>query len=255
MRHALRIVIAIICLIKVLPGAAQETSEPTARAIAFVDVDIVRPAHDRIDRHQTVVLRGQKISAIGPGASLQPPPGVREIDARVSYLLAGLAEMHAHVPHQPATDEYLQDVLFLWAPNGITTIRGMNGEPSHLELREGRERQEFLGPRLLTAGPPFIGKKIKTAEGTSRLVIGQHEAGYGFIKVHMGSTVARRMRQPPGPAQTVTCRLPGMSRQRRICRAPWSSARRQSIISILTGRRWSATTRMSLISIMDCLVV
>lgn len=186
MRNAVRIMIGIILPGIAFPVAAQEVVRSSASSIAFVDVNIVRPENARIDHHQTVVISGKKITAVGPTAHLQLPPGAQRIDARGAYLVAGLAEMHAHVPHQPASDEYLQDILFLWAANGITTIRGMNGEPSHLELRDRLERQEILGPRLFTAGPPFIGKKIKTAEEARKLVIEQHEAGYDFIKVHMG---------------------------------------------------------------------
>lgn len=186
MRKVVRIIIGVILPGIALPVAAQEVARSSASSIAFVDVNIVRPEHARIDRHQTVVVSGKKIIAVGPTADLQPPPAAERIDVRDAYLVAGLAEMHAHVPHQPASDEYLQDILFLWAANGITTIRGMNGEPSHLKLRDRLERQEILGPRLFTAGPPFIGKKIKTAEEARKLVIEQHEAGYDFIKVHMG---------------------------------------------------------------------
>jgi imidazolonepropionase-like amidohydrolase len=181
-----QIVIALILLGIAPHGTAQEVDDFSTPSIAFADVNLVRPEQGRIDQHRTVVVSGTKIIAVGPTASLQPPPGAKLIDAGGAYLVAGLAEMHAHVPHQPASDEYMQDVLFLWAAHGITTIRGMNGEPSHLELRGRLARQEILGPRLFTAGPPFIGKKIKTGEEASRLVIEQQEAGYDFIKVHMG---------------------------------------------------------------------
>jgi len=186
MRYADRIVIAVILLSIGATGVASESAQPATSSIAFVDVNIVRPEHDRIDRHQTVVVSEMKITAVGPVATVQPPAEALTIDAVGAYLVAGLAEMHAHVPHQPASDEHLQDILFLWAANGITTIRGMNGEPSHLELRDRIDSQELFGPRLFTAGPPFIGKKIKTAEQARSLVIEQQEAGYDFIKVHMG---------------------------------------------------------------------
>ena len=186
MRYVNRFGIAVILICVALPGVTQVAGPSATSSIAFVDVNIVRPQSAQIDRHQTVVVSGTKITAVGPAATVLAPPEARTIDARGAYLVAGLAEMHAHVPHQPASDEYVQDILFLWAANGITTIRGMNGEPSHLKLRDRIDSQEILGPRLFTAGPPFIGKKIKTAEDARRLVIEQQEAGYDFIKVHMG---------------------------------------------------------------------
>ncbi len=129
MERAVRISIGVILLGIALPVATQEVARSSASFITFMDVNIVRPENAHIDRHQTVVVSGKKIIAIGPTANLQPPPGAQRIEAHGAYLLAGLAEMHAHVPHQPASDEYLQDVLFLWAANGITTIlaRGFPG--------------------------------------------------------------------------------------------------------------------------------
>jgi len=186
MRYTARTVIVSLLLGIALHALAQDVVRSAPASIAFVDVNIVRPDNARVDEHQTVVVSGQKIITVGPAAGLSPPAGSRIIEARGGYLVAGLAEMHAHVPHQPTTDEDLQDVLFLWAANGVTTIRGMNGEPSHLVLRERLAKQEVLGPRLFTAGPPFMGKKIKTADEARRIVIGQQAAGYDFIKVHMG---------------------------------------------------------------------
>jgi imidazolonepropionase-like amidohydrolase len=186
MEYANRIIVAVILLGITAPGTTQEAVRSAMSPIAFVDVNIVRPEKARVDHHRTVIVSGKKITAVGPVDTVQLPPEAHSIDARGAYLIAGLAEMHAHVPHQPASDEYVQDVLFLWAANGITTIRGMNGEPSHLGLRDRIDSQEILGPRLFTAGPPFIGKKIKTGEEARRLVIEQQEAGYDFIKVHMG---------------------------------------------------------------------
>ena len=82
--------------------------------------------------NQTVVIKDGKIAAIGNKAKYSNNALV--IDGTGKYLIPGLAEMHAHVP--PIDDlEPMKEVLFLFAANGITTIRGMLGHPKHLELR------------------------------------------------------------------------------------------------------------------------
>lgn len=176
-----------IALIVVLTGiAASADADDGPPTFAFVNAGIVRADANRVEPGQTIIVTGTRIIEIGPSTELLPPPGAVVIDAGNAYVSPGLAEMHAHVPHHDAGETYLHDVLFLWVANGVTTIRGMNGEPEHLELRDRIARGEVLGPRLLTAGPPFIGRRIKTAAEAGTRAAAQADAGYDLIKVHMG---------------------------------------------------------------------
>ena len=47
----------------------------------------------------TVIVRGERIEAIGPSAKVQVPVGATRIDGRGKFLLPGMAEMHAHIPN------------------------------------------------------------------------------------------------------------------------------------------------------------
>src|SRR5690606_29989411 len=117
----------------------------------------------------TVVVRGERVESIGPAADTEVPAGARVIDGTGRYLVPGLAEMHAHVP--PGDDpRYVEEVLFLYVANGVTTARGMLGERSHLELRERLERHEMLGPRLYTSGPSLNDNSIESPEDAARMV-------------------------------------------------------------------------------------
>lgn len=157
-----------------------------AEITVFKGVHIVHPDQNRIDRDRTVIIEGERILKIGNVDKVDVPQRASIIDGNGSFLLPGLVEMHAHVPRGKQADRYLEDVLFLWVANGVTTIRNMNGETAHLELREQIAAQEILGPRMYTAGPPFMGKRIKTADEANRIAADQIAAGYDLIKVHMG---------------------------------------------------------------------
>jgi imidazolonepropionase-like amidohydrolase len=74
--------------------------------------------------------------------------------------------------------------------NGVTTARGMLGEPAHLGLRERIRRHEIAGPRLYTSGPSLNNQTATSAEAAARLVREQAAAGYDFIKVHPGPSRA-----------------------------------------------------------------
>lgn len=102
------------------------------------------------------------------------------------YLIPGLTEMHAHVPPVRVGDQSVRDTLSLWLAHGITTIRGMLGEPGHLQLRQQLADSEFAGPRLFTSGPSFNGNSVASPAQARRRVLAQQEAGYDFLKLHPG---------------------------------------------------------------------
>lgn len=86
------------------------------------------------------------------------------IDGKGNYLLPGLAEMHAHIPDKAWDDPLVQETLFLYLSNGITTIRGMLGNEVHLPLREKAANQEILSPRIFTSSPSLNGNTVTTPE-------------------------------------------------------------------------------------------
>lgn len=168
-----------------LLGAAAAAQDVTVfRNVAVIPLDA-----DRVLEAQTVVVRGERIESILPAARAEIPAGARVIDGTGRYLVPGLAEMHAHVPGG-GDSRYVEEVLFLYVANGVTTARGMLGEPSHLELRARIARHEVLGPRLYTSGPSLNDQRVGSPADAARMVREQAAAGYDFVKVHPGPTRA-----------------------------------------------------------------
>ena len=163
----------------------QELIDSRQREIVIQSVNVVPMDSEQILIDQTVIIKDGKVSAIGK--KLKYSKDALVIDAKGKYLIPGLGEMHAHVP--PVDDlEPSKEVLFLFAANGITTIRGMLGHPRHLELRSKINSGEILGPRFFTTGPSFNGLSVKTAEYGAEMVLKQKEMGYDFLKLHPGLT-------------------------------------------------------------------
>jgi imidazolonepropionase-like amidohydrolase len=102
--------------------------------------------------------------------------------------MPGLSEMHGHVPGRQSAS--LQRILDLYVANGVTLVRGMLGQPAHLELRQQILDQEVLGPRLFTSGPSFNGNSVTSPEQAAEMVRAQKAAGYDFLKIHPGLTRA-----------------------------------------------------------------
>lgn len=153
-----------------------------ADIVAFVDVNVIPMDQERMLEGQTVLVEGDRIMAIGAADEVDVPAGATQVEGAGRYLMPGLAEMHGHIPG--SNDRaYAEDVLFLYVSNGVTTVRGMAGDPLHLELRERTASGELLGPTIFAAGPGFGGHNAGTPEEAERLVHEQIEAGYDLIKV------------------------------------------------------------------------
>src|SRR6188508_1858791 len=119
--------------------------------VAFVDVSLIpmTGTAPSVLPNRTVIVRDGRIAQIGATGSLTPPAGATVIQGSGKYLMPGLAEMHAHLPGANAPAQLAHDILFLYVANGITTIRGMLGAPSQLDLRRQTASGELLGPTIL----------------------------------------------------------------------------------------------------------
>ncbi|MCH8477518.1 MAG: amidohydrolase family protein [Wenzhouxiangella sp.] len=106
--------------------------------------------------------------------------------SQAGYLIPGLAEMHAHVPQMRLGEQLVQDTLMLYLAHGITTIRGMLGEPGHLALRQQLAAGEVIGPRFITSGPSFNANSVSSPSAARAMVRAQAEAGYDLLKLHPG---------------------------------------------------------------------
>ena len=170
----------------VLVLSTSATAQESATYV-FGDVNILTmEAAESIDNRTVVVMDG-RIAAIGSPGDVEVPPDAVAIDAAGRYLMPGLAEMHGHVPG--AVDrQYLEDVLFLYIANGVTTVRGMQGREGHIELRGQIDRHEVLGPRFITSGPALNGNVVDGPDEARLFVLDQADAGYDFIKLLRGLT-------------------------------------------------------------------
>ncbi|HEY0625337.1 MAG TPA: amidohydrolase family protein [Allosphingosinicella sp.] len=163
------------------PAAAQ-----TQSVYAITDVTVVPMDRERLIPGQTVIVRNGRIERIGPAGSISVPAGAVRVEGRGRYLMPGLAEMHAHVPPNPADVQWTEDVLFLYAANGVTFARSMLGAPHHLELRAKAERGDIVSPRIYTSGPSLNGNSVSSPEAGARMVAEQKVAGYDTMKIHPG---------------------------------------------------------------------
>jgi imidazolonepropionase-like amidohydrolase len=150
---------------------------------AFVNVNVVPMTSERVLAEQTVIVQDGVIITIGGVDAVRVPADATVVDGTDRYLMPGLGEMHAHVSGEGPD---LDRTLVLFAANGVTTIRGMLGQTTHLKLREDLDSGRRFGPRLITSGPSLNGNSVNGARDAERQVREQHAQGFDFLKIHPG---------------------------------------------------------------------
>lgn len=161
----------------------------SAQTLVFQNVNVIPMTGEKILVNQTVVVRGDRIDYVGT-AKFKMPDGTKVVDGTNKFLIPGLAEMHGHIPPPTAAADVIEDVLFLYAANGITTVRGMLGHPGQLDLRAKALRGEIVSPTLYLAGPSFNGNSINSVDEAVAKVKQQKKEGWDLLKVHPGLTLA-----------------------------------------------------------------
>jgi hypothetical protein len=157
----MRTLCVFVCALACSAVGMGSQNPPAPLVTAFVNVNVLPMDRNTVLTNQTVVVRDGQIVSLGP-AGAAVPGGARQVDGRNKFLMPALAEMHAHIPGGNASDEAIERTLFLYAANGVGTIRGMLGHPRHLTFRERVAKGELFSPRIYTSGTSF---NDKTAGG------------------------------------------------------------------------------------------
>lgn len=170
-----------------------QAQEPPAPSVTvFADVTVLPMTSPAALRNQHVVVRDGVVAYVGPSDDiLTTPADALVVSGRGRYLMPGLAEMHAHVPPGASfPSEAVSDILFLYLANGITTIRGMLGSPYQIPLAQALARDEVQGPNFYVGAPSLSGGTVRAPEDAERLTSAHAEAGYHFLKIHPGVSLA-----------------------------------------------------------------
>ncbi|HEX7917520.1 amidohydrolase family protein [Rudaea sp.] len=178
----LRFIAALSIVLLLQPTGARADAEP-AKTTAFVHVNVVPMDRERVLRDQTVLVRGDRIVAIG--RKVEVPTDVARIDGHgTAWLSPGLADMHTH--SQTKND------LAVYLANGVTTVLNMGDARAGFvdKIVPAVNHGEVPGPHVYTSflvdgSPDYNGFVVRTPEEARAFVHLAKTNGYDFIKVYV----------------------------------------------------------------------
>lgn len=191
---SMRVLVAACLLVVALGHGCSEPPEPTGSVtpevdtdvVAFVNVNVVAMTSPQVLESHTVLVDEGRISGLGPTGEVTIPTGATRVDGTGRYLMPGLTEMHGHLPDPTMPPEVTENVLFLYVANGVTTVRGMQGNDAQIALRKRIRDGELLGPQLVLGSPAMYGDRVTSPEQAEALVREFDDTGYDLVKIHEG---------------------------------------------------------------------
>jgi imidazolonepropionase-like amidohydrolase len=157
---------------------------PPQRPLAFTHVTVIdctgaKPRHD-----QTVILTGNRITALGRTGRLKLPADTQMVDATGQFLIPGLWDMHVHIGWKFD--------LPLFVANGVMGVRTMDGDPEYRLWRKEVEASALVGPRMVIASGILDGPqsyfddhiKVGSPDEAREAVRKARREGAEFIKIH-----------------------------------------------------------------------
>jgi hypothetical protein len=181
---------AVFLLVLAAVAVPTPTGPSASGSLVFVHATVVDVRAGHILRDQTIVVTGDRITAVSPRAKI--PANAEVADATGKFVVPGFWDMHAHALW---STEQIQRMFDMFLANGVTTIRDMGSPLPVSETLSWRTRVAngtVLGPRIFAAGKLVDGPKPVWPESVS---VGSEEQareavdvlskdGVDFIKVY-----------------------------------------------------------------------
>ena len=167
-----------------LADLAKRLSPERKVALAITGATLIDGNGGPVLNNATVVVEGDRISAVGAAGKVKVPRGAKTIDARGKFLLPGLWDMHAHFEQVEWGPVYLAA--------GVTTVRDVGNEFEFItSVRDAIKEGRGLGPGMLLAGivdgdsPKAWGTIHANTPEEARAVVNKyHAAGFQQIKIY-----------------------------------------------------------------------
>ena len=152
---------------------------------------------DEVIEDADLVIRDNRIVAVGPRGAVDVPPGARILDVSGKTIVPGFVDTHYHAmwlnPGVHSTEVWQYPVNLAY---GVTTTRDPQTATTDVLTYQDRvETGELVGPRIYSTGPGvFQAEQIKSLEH-ARNVLKRYSEYYDTKTLKMYMSGNRRQRQ------------------------------------------------------------
>jgi imidazolonepropionase-like amidohydrolase len=155
----------------ILTGVAQ-TPPASGTVKAFMGATVVDGTGGPPIPDAVVIVRDQRIVAVGPAKTTAVPPGAARIEVTGRTIVPGFINAHGHVGSTSGlesgaalnTDENVRRQLALNARYGITTVVSLGDDrEAGFRMRDANDRPEIDRARLFVAGPVIAARTPEEA--------------------------------------------------------------------------------------------
>ena len=175
-------------LMKQAEAVAQRLTKPAAGPIVIRNGDVFDAERGVVMPRTTVVIRGDRIEAVGPADAIATPPGATVIDATGKSVLPGLWDMHTHFQANSASFGTLMHLA-----TGITAIRDLAADTDvAVAIRDRANAGRVVAPRTylggIIEGPGAWGgptDAIARSEAEARALVAMYDSlGFKQVKLY-----------------------------------------------------------------------
>ncbi|HEY3158628.1 MAG TPA: amidohydrolase family protein [Vicinamibacterales bacterium] len=114
-------------------------------------------------QNQVILVSGDRVSDVGPAASVKIPAGAKVIDLSFATVLPGLIDGHVHLTDgkgdQMAQATKMADASLKAGFTTLVTQGSHGGGYTDVELQKQIDGGKVVGPRVITAGP-IVGQEL-----------------------------------------------------------------------------------------------
>jgi len=155
--------------------------------ILIRNVTVLTMAEGGMAENVAVHISGDRIVSLkSDAAALPATDDLTVIDGTGKFLIPGMTEMHGHLPPASWSKERAEDTLFLYVAGGVTTVRGMLGDPAQFAMRDRINAGETIGPMLYLAAPSLNGNSVSSVEEAATKTKRYASEGWDLQKIHPG---------------------------------------------------------------------
>lgn len=178
----MRLIIAFLFFAFVLP----------AQNMVITNVSVIPVNTNTVLSNVNVYITGGVIDKIVAADVKLPFMNYKVVEGKGKFLMPGMADMHAHFPEKNGIFR-MQEYLRFQMAAGVTTLRSMRGEDSHLKLRDSVLKGQKTAPDIFVSYVfPDGSDSLMNKEKISELIYAAKIKKYDFVK-YLGGLKAKNM--------------------------------------------------------------